>query len=92
MAPLTGGFDEASFNQTPPFEDVDLLAMDLPLREALHRAHVDMAGEKLQAFGQDFGSAETMALARQANENPPRLRLVDGTGDRLDIVEYHPAY
>jgi putative acyl-CoA dehydrogenase len=31
-------------------------------------------------------------LAREANENPPKLRRFDPRGFRLDIVEFHPAY
>ncbi|HUB64901.1 MAG TPA: acyl-CoA dehydrogenase family protein, partial [Methylocella sp.] len=26
------------------------------------------------------------------NENPPRLQIVDATGDRADLVDFHPAY
>jgi putative acyl-CoA dehydrogenase len=31
-------------------------------------------------------------LARQANENPPKLRAFDAQGVRQDFIEYHPAY
>ncbi len=77
-------------NQPPPFENVNLFASDLPLREAMRRAGVD--AEALEAFGADYGSAETMELGRLANENPPRLRLVEPDGERADRVEFHPAY
>ena len=33
-----------------------------------------------------------MEPGRLANEFPPRLRLVDPRGNRLDEVEFHPAY
>jgi putative acyl-CoA dehydrogenase len=87
-----GGFEAASFNQTPAFEDVDLFASDLALREAVARASVDAGAEDLAGFGRDFGSAETMEFGRLANEHGPRLRVADAKGDRLDIVEFHPAY
>ena len=92
MAAVAGGFEAASFNQTPPFENIDLFATDVALREALSRAGADPAAAGLSAFGQDFGSAATMRLARLANENPPRLQIVDATGDRADLVDFHPAY
>jgi len=66
--------------------------MDLALREALSRAGVNQETAGLSAFGTDFGSAETIRLGRLANENPPRLRIVDATGTRNDFVEFHPAY
>ncbi len=31
-------------------------------------------------------------LGRLANENPPKLRTVDAKGNRIDFVEFHPAY
>lgn len=92
MTRVAGGFEAASFNQSPPFENIDLFASDLPLREALWRAGVDPAPAKLPDFGKDFGSAETMELGRLANENPPRLHVVDASGNRLDRVDFHPAY
>ena len=91
-ASAAGGFEAASFNQTPPFENIDLFATDLALREALSRAGVNQETAGLSAFGTDFGSAETIRLGRLANENRPRLRIVDATGTRNDFVEFHPAY
>ncbi len=92
MAEVAGGFEAASFNQTPPFENIDLFASDIPLQDALARAGVDASATDLPAFGKDYGSAETFELGRLANENPPRLHIVDATGDRADLVEFHPAY
>ncbi len=82
----------AAQNQSPPFEDVDLFGTDAALRDALAAAGVDAAAEALSPFGSVWGSAETMALGRAANENPPRLRIVDATGNRIDRVDFHPAY
>lgn len=89
---LAGGFAAASFNQTPAFEDVDLFSSDAALREAVARAGVDAQKEALPAFGRAFGAAETMEWGRLANEHTPRLRVADAKGDRLDVVEFHPAY
>ncbi len=77
-------------NQPPPFENVDLFASDVALREAVARGGADP--KPLHAFGADYGSAETMELGRLANENPPRLRIVEPDGERADRVEFHPAW
>ncbi|HEY2231461.1 MAG TPA: isovaleryl-CoA dehydrogenase [Xanthobacteraceae bacterium] len=79
-------------NQSPPFADVDLFAVDTPLQDAV-RANGAVADAKaLAAFGRRWGAAEMFDLARQANENPPRLRAFDAQGVRQDFVAYHPAY
>ncbi len=92
MARIAGGFEAASFNQPPPFEDIDLFGGDRPLGDAVLRAGVDPEASGLAAFGREFGARETMELGRLANENPPRLRVVEANGDRADRVEFHPAY
>src|SRR3954470_6401047 len=79
-----------SFTQSPPSGDFDLFSADKPLSEAAGRCGLDLA--MLAACGKDYGSAETLDLGRVANENPPRLRTMDGKGNRLDLVEFHPAY
>ncbi len=86
----SGFLEDASFNQSPAFGDVDLFAADRPLADAAARAGLDPGA--LSACGRDYGSAATLDLGRLANENPPRLRLMDGKGNRLDLVEFHPAY
>ncbi|MBF9234066.1 isovaleryl-CoA dehydrogenase [Microvirga alba] len=80
------------FNQTPPFVDINLIANDQPLLDALQANGVDLDEEGLSVFGQHWGSAERFDLGRLANENPPKLRTHDARGYRLDVVEFHPAY
>ena len=88
---MTASFlEDASFNQSPAFGDVDLFGADRPLADAAQRAGLDLAA--LSVCGRDYGAAETLDLGRVANENPPKLRLMDGKGNRLDFVEFHPAY
>lgn len=79
------------FNQSPPFEDVDLFSLDRPLVDAL-AANGGQAAPDLSAFGRQWGSAAMAALARAANENAPKLELFDRKGFRRDQVEFHPAY
>jgi putative acyl-CoA dehydrogenase len=82
----------AVFNQTPIFADVNLVAGDRSLLDALKAGAVDPDQEGLTAFGQAWGSGERLEYARLANENPPRLRTHDSRGYRIDAVEFHPAY
>jgi putative acyl-CoA dehydrogenase len=79
-------------NQSPPYEDVDLYASDLPLREAVKANGAGDEAAALAAFGRQWGTAEMFAAARQANENTPKLSTFDPKGFRRDVVEFHPAY
>jgi putative acyl-CoA dehydrogenase len=80
------------FNQSPPFEDVNLFALDRPLLEAVAFNDGSLAHEELSEFGAHWGSAAMAARGRLANENPPKLRTFDARGNRRDEVEFHPAY
>jgi putative acyl-CoA dehydrogenase len=80
------------FNQSPPFEDVDLFAMDKPLFEAVAANGGVGAETELSEFGRHWGSAAMAARGRLANENTPKLRAFDSKGNRRDEVEFHPAY
>jgi putative acyl-CoA dehydrogenase len=80
------------FNQSPPFEDVNLFTADQALVEAVTREGGGHAAKRLTAFGAVCGSADALQRGRLANENPPRLKSFDGKGRRLDAVEFHPAY
>ena len=79
-------------NQSPPYEDIDLYASDLPLREAVAANGAAAEDEALSAFGRRWGSAEFFDEARLANENGPKLREFDAKGFRRDVIEFHPAY
>ena len=79
-------------NQSPPFEDVDLFALDRPLAEAVAANGGASAEQELSDFGQHWGSAAMAERGRLANENTPKLRTFDARGNRRDEVEFHPAY
>src|SRR6476646_8657352 len=80
------------FNQSPPFEDINLYAVDRPLVEAVAANGGASAQSELSEFGQHWGSAAMVARGRIANENTPKLRTFDARGNRRDEVEFHPAY
>jgi len=78
-------------NQPPPLTPYDAWATDLPLREALHREGGGWAEADVAAFGPIAGG-ELMQLGFSANENRPKFRPFDAYGNRVDEVEFHPAY
>src|SRR5690606_25179195 len=79
-------------NQPPPFTDVNLYDRDPALMEALRREGAGWAEERVRAMGEFAGSARAQKLAEQANRFPPELRAYDRYGNRIDEVEFHPAY
>jgi putative acyl-CoA dehydrogenase len=80
------------FNQSPPFENVDLFTVDAPLAAAVAANGGAAATAELSDFGKHWGSAAMAERGRVANENTPKLRLFDARGNRRDEVEFHPAY
>jgi putative acyl-CoA dehydrogenase len=79
-------------NQSPPFVDVDLFALDMALHEAVVANGGAAAAKELSEFGRHWGSAAMAERGRLANENTPKLRTFDSRGNRRDQVEFHPAY
>jgi putative acyl-CoA dehydrogenase len=78
-------------NQPPPLAGHNLFLENRPLVESLRRE----GGEWGHAQASDLGgllAGEPSDWARQANENPPRLRTHDRFGNRMDEVEFHPAW
>ena len=80
------------YNQSPPFEDVDLYAIDRPLAAAVAANGGTGAADDLSGFGRTWGSAAMAERGRLANEHTPKLRSFDARGFRRDVVEFHPAY
>jgi len=90
---IAGRFDTHEVtNQSPPFADVDLFALDAPLQEAVRANGAAEEAKALSAFGQRWGAADMLDLARRANAHPPELKAFDASGVRRDFVEFHPAY
>jgi putative acyl-CoA dehydrogenase len=80
-----------SANQPAPLEGYDLFLENRPLAESLRREGGDWGHGQATRFG-DLLSKRAGDWARQANENPPRLRTHDRFGNRVDEVEFHPAW
>jgi len=80
------------FNQAPPFGDLNLFRCDPALGEGLAREGGAWAAESLDRLGGQLGSAAVLDLGRLANEFPPRLVNFDRSGQRIDELEFHPAW
>src|ERR1700694_4492588 len=79
-------------NQSPPFEEVDLFALDRPLVDAVAANGGASAAKELSEFGKHWGSAAMAARLRNANENTPKLRTFDSRGNRRDEMDFNPSY
>jgi putative acyl-CoA dehydrogenase len=79
------------FNQPPPLKGYNLYLENRPLGEAARREGADWAEDNLIELGQEAGG-EPLEWGRLANENPPKLKTHDRYGNRIDEVEFHPAW
>ena len=79
-------------NQPPALADYNLFEFDTPLREAIHREGAGWVSGQAHEFGALLGRAETIKLGELANRFTPELQTHDRFGNRIDEVEFHPAY
>ncbi|MEK6805527.1 MAG: isovaleryl-CoA dehydrogenase [Pseudomonadota bacterium] len=78
-------------NQAPPLAPYNAWTSDRALQEAVRREGGAWAEKQLNAYGAVVGS-ELMELGFAANENKPKLKTFDRYGNRIDEVEFHPAW
>ncbi|MDQ4501938.1 acyl-CoA dehydrogenase family protein [Sinomonas sp. ASV322] len=81
-----------SANQPPPRVGIDEFSTNTGLVDGVRHYGAGWAAGALAAAGRLVGSAEFQENARLANLHVPVLRSLDRYGERLDEVEYHPAY
>jgi putative acyl-CoA dehydrogenase len=62
------------------------------LGEALGRNGASWAQEEVLRIGEVAGTEDAIRWGFQANENPPVLHTHDRFGNRIDEVEFHPAW
>jgi putative acyl-CoA dehydrogenase len=81
-------------NQPPPLVGLDVFASNLPLVEATAREGAGWIAERASALGllvgEEGGPGDLWG--RLANENKPVLHTHDRYGNRIDEVEFHPAW
>jgi putative acyl-CoA dehydrogenase len=80
------------FNQSSPFENRNLFALDAALGDAVRVFDADWALPELSVLGAAWSTSENHELARLANRYGPVLRPFDRAGVRIDEVEFHPAW
>ncbi|HEX2646932.1 MAG TPA: acyl-CoA dehydrogenase family protein, partial [Candidatus Dormibacteraeota bacterium] len=81
-----------SSNQPPPLVDYNVFESDAVLREALEREGASWAHDLVFDLGALAGTQQAIDWGFQANTNPPKLRTHDRFGNRIDEVEFHPAW
>jgi putative acyl-CoA dehydrogenase len=80
------------FNQPPPLEGVDVFASNTALVEGVQREGAGWVLERASELGRLIGGEPQQQWGRLANENKPVLRTHDRYGNRIDEVEFHPAW
>jgi putative acyl-CoA dehydrogenase len=88
----TTGPTHEVFNQAPPLAGHNLFTADNALVGAVKREGAAWALDDLSRFGELMAGAEIQAWGFQANQNAPVFRSHDRYGNRIDEVEFHPAW
>lgn len=78
-------------NQSPVFGGFNAWQND-PLLQAICAGISPSANNDLNAHGHWAGQVESMELGKLANRHKPELITHDAKGNRVDRVEFHPAY
>ena len=81
-----------SGNQPPPLVGFNAWSGDRTLQEAVVREGGGWIAPRAKEMGELVGSEHMQTLAAQANRHVPELKTHDRFGNRIDSVEYHPAY
>jgi putative acyl-CoA dehydrogenase len=92
VEPRTTRATHEVFNQSTPLENYNVFGEDRPLVESLRREGAEWAMGRALEIGEIAGRAQTLSWGAEANENEPVLRTHDRFGNRIDEVEFHPAW
>ena len=76
----------------PPLVDYDAFTTDPTLRRVVETYGAQWARDRLVEAGRTVVSARVQSLARAANRTPPELLTHDRFGNRIDQIEFHPAW
>ncbi len=79
-------------NQPKPLEDRNIFTDNVALTDAVNWSGAQWVTPQAQALGATLGTARAARWAAEANDNTPRLRTHDRFGNRIDEVDYHPAW
>jgi putative acyl-CoA dehydrogenase len=79
-------------NVASELENYNLFSSDAALVESVRHNGGSWGLAELHDFGALIGERDYIALGQQANRYPPELDTHDRFGNRVDLVNYHPAY
>jgi putative acyl-CoA dehydrogenase len=79
-------------NQVPPLADYNLFSCDTALSDALERDGAPWHRDTLRRHGAALSTPEILALADLANRHSPELITHSPRGERIDALEFHPAW
>jgi putative acyl-CoA dehydrogenase len=79
-------------NQPPPLPEYNLVLADPVLREGISRWGREQDRDELEALGALAGGNEARTWGDEADRNPPVLRTHSPQGERIDEVDFHPAW
>jgi putative acyl-CoA dehydrogenase len=81
-----------SHNQAPELKDYNVYTSDPTLRRAVARAGAAWHDAELVRQGAEYGVEATLRAAEDANHFEPTLHTHSRTGERIDQVQFHPAW
>lgn len=81
----------AELNQPKPWSGVNAFRSD-PLVVDITSSMPKTLRDEFDGLGRYVTSPEAQELARMANEGVPKLKTHGPRGERLDVVEFHPAW
>ena len=79
------------FNQPTPLENYNAFLSDQVLQDWVTCFKGDWANDKLSEYGAKVGG-DLLSAGFAANKYKPEFHSHDRFGNRVDLVEYHPAY
>ncbi|MEM5384747.1 isovaleryl-CoA dehydrogenase [Paraburkholderia phymatum] len=79
-------------NQVPPLANYNLFSSDAALAAAVGREGAAWHRDALTRDGAALTTPEVLALADLANRHTPELATFNPRGERIDALEFHPAW
>ncbi len=79
------------FNQSPDFSGHNTFSQD-PMLARICETLPQVVQAELAELGQWAGSLDAQESAKLANRHGPVLKQFDTKGNRIDLVEFHPAW
>jgi putative acyl-CoA dehydrogenase len=89
---MSGYATHEVLNQPPELAGFNAYLGDRALREAVAAFGAGWAEARFSSCGARVGSADVQALAFEANRRVPELRSHDRFGNRIDMVDFCPAW